>query len=77
MVLWPVNMGNARRFRGDSMKIGTLCKVTSRTSHYPSQFGHLIVVTRGMKNDRVVTGTNLTTGKEHHYFTTEIKEVKQ
>ena len=50
MVLWPkVFMGNARRFRGDSMKIGTLCKVTSRTSHYPSQFGHLIVVTRGMK----------------------------
>ena len=59
------------------MKIGTLCKVTSKVSHYPSQYGHLIVVTKGMKNDRVVTGINLNTGKEHHYFTKEIKEVKQ
>ena len=59
------------------MKKGTLCKVTSKTSHYPSQFGQLIVVTKGMKNDRVVTGTNLYTGREHHYFTSEIKEVKQ
>ena len=59
------------------MKIGTLCKVTAENSHHPSQFGHLIVVTKGMKNDRVVTGTNLSTGREHHYFTSEIKEVKQ
>jgi len=34
-------------------------------------------VTRGMKNDRLVTGTNLKTGKTHHYFTKELKEVKQ
>ena len=59
------------------MKTGTLCKVTSRTSHYPSQFEHLIVVTKGMINDRVVAGRNLNTGREHHYFTSEIKEVKQ
>ena len=59
------------------MKIGTLCKVTSKVSHNPPQFGHLIVVTKGMKNDRVVTGINLNTGREHHYFTKEIKEVKQ
>ena len=68
------------------MKIGTLCKVTSRTSHYPSQFGHLIVIVGGANNidplggigdNKVVTGRNLNTGKEHHYFTSEIKEVKQ
>lgn len=59
------------------MKIGALCKVTAKHSHNPSQLGDLIVVTRAMKNDRVVTGTNLKTGKEHHYFTSEIKEVKQ
>ena len=59
------------------MKIGTLCKVTAKNSHNPSQFGHLIVVTKGMKNDMVVTGTNLNTGRVHHYFTSEIKEVKQ
>ena len=62
------------------MKIGTLCKVTSRTSHYPSQFGNLIVVCDFRKirtGGHVVTGMNLNTGKEHHYFTTEIKEVKQ
>ena len=62
------------------MKTGTLCKVTSRTSHYPSQFGNLIVVCDFQKirtGGHVVTGTNLHTGKKHHYFTTEIKEVKQ
>ena len=65
------------------MKIGTLCKVTSRTSHYPSQFGHLIVVTNKLNRNTntgvstVVVGRNLSTGREHHYFTTEIKEVKQ
>ena len=65
------------------MKIGTLCKVTSRTSHYPSQYGHLIVVTvntnrtTNVGGSIVVTGRNLNTGREHHYFTTEIKEVKQ
>lgn len=59
------------------MKIGTLCKVISRVSHDPSQFEHLIVVTKGKKTDTVVIGTNLNTGKEHHYFTSEIEEVKQ
>ena len=60
------------------MKIGTLCKVTAKNSHHPSQFGDLIVVTRGAtKKYSVVTGTNLNTGREHHYFTSEIKEVKQ
>ena len=57
------------------MKIGTLCKVTSRTSHYPSQFGNLIVVIGVM--DKLCVGQNLKTGKQHHYFTSEIKEVKQ
>jgi len=59
------------------MKIGTLCKVIAKHSHNPSQLGNLIVVTRGMKNDRLVTGTNLKTGKTHHYFPKELKEVKQ
>tara|TARA_B100000287_G_scaffold424853_1_gene470216 strand:- start:2135 stop:2332 length:198 start_codon:yes stop_codon:yes gene_type:complete len=65
------------------MKIGTLCKVTSRTSHYPSQFGNLIVIVGGTNrttntgDTKVVTGRNLNTGREHHYFTSEIKEVKQ
>ena len=62
------------------MKTGTLCKVTSRTSHYPSQFGHLIVIVGGTTNTankRLVTGRNLNTGREHHYFTSEIKKVKQ
>lgn len=65
------------------MKIGTLCKVTSKISHYPSQYGHFIVIvgktnrTTNTGDNRVVTGRNLNTGKEHHYFTTEIKEVKQ
>jgi len=66
------------------MKIGTLCKVTSRTSHYPSQFGNLIVILGGTNRTtntsfetNVVTGRNLNTGREHHYFKNEIKEVKQ
>ena len=67
------------------MKIGTLCKVTSRTSHYPSQFEHLIVIVGGTMvlqaygggDTKVVTGRNLNTGRQHHYFTSEIKEVKQ
>jgi len=59
------------------MKIGTLCKVIAKRSHNPSQYGHLVVVTKGMRIDRVVTGRNLNTGREHHYFTTEIEEVKQ
>lgn len=65
------------------MKIGTLCKVISRTSHYPSQFGNLIVIvgrtnrTTNTGDTKVVTGRNLNTGREHHYFTSEIKEVKQ
>jgi len=63
------------------MKIGTLCKVTSKTSHYPSQFEHLIVIVGGTNrttntgDTMVVTGRNLNTGREHNYFTSEIKEV--
>lgn len=62
------------------MKIGTLCKVTAENSHTPSQFGNLIVVCDMRKNGtggHVVTGMNLKTGKQHHYFANEIKEVKQ
>jgi len=65
------------------MKVGTLCRVTSKTSHYPPQYGHLIVVvgktnrTTNTGGSVVVVGRNLNTGREHHYFTTEIKEVKQ
>ena len=62
------------------MKIGTLCKVTAKNSHHPSQFGHLIVVCDLRKTrtgGHVVTGTNLNTGREHHYFANEIEEVKQ
>ncbi len=57
------------------MKIGTLCKVTAENSHTPSQFENLIVVigNRGL----IVVGQNLKTGKQHHYFANEIKEVKQ
>jgi len=63
------------------MKVGTLCKVTSKTSHYPSQFEHLIVIVGGTNrttntgDTMVVTGRNLNTGREHNYFTSEIKEV--
>tara|TARA_R100001015_G_C4598358_1_gene153451 strand:- start:784 stop:966 length:183 start_codon:yes stop_codon:yes gene_type:complete len=60
------------------MKIGTLCKVTSKVSHHPSQYGHLVVVLSGLSgSDTVVEGKNLNTGKTHHYFRSEIKEVKQ
>ena len=65
------------------MKIGTLCKVTAKTSHHPSQFGHLIVVTGKLNKTThtgvatFVVGRNLNTGRVHHYFTKEIKEVKQ
>jgi|TARA_R110000787_G_scaffold220349_1_gene329116 hypothetical protein len=65
------------------MKIGTLCKVTSKESHYPSQHGDLIVVTGKLNKTtntgghKVLSGRNLKTGKEHHYFAKEIKEVKK
>ena len=65
------------------MKIGTLCKVTSKTSHYPSQYGHIIVVlgkvnrTTNIGGSVVVVGRNINTGREHHYFKNEIKQVKQ
>lgn len=65
------------------MKVGTLCKVTAENSHHPSQFGNLIVVTRKLKRNTntgvsiVVVGQNLKTGKQHHYFAKEIKEVKK
>lgn len=65
------------------MKVGTLCKVTAENSHHPSQFGHLIVVTGKLNRttntgaSTFVVGRNLNTGTEHHYFTKEIKEVKQ
>ena len=62
------------------MKVGTLCKVTAENSHDPPQYGHLIVICDMRKTrtgGHVVTGTNLNTGREHHYFTKEIKEVKQ
>lgn len=62
------------------MKIGTLCEVTAENSHSPSQFGNLIVVCEERKTrtgGHVVTGINLKTGKTHHYFPKELKEVKQ
>ena len=57
------------------MKIGTLCKVIAKSSHNPSQYGHLVVVTGKMIT--VLVGQNLNTGKEHHSFAKEIEEVKQ
>ena len=58
------------------MKIGTLCKVTSKTSHYPPQYGHLVVVLGSANGSNIVIeGKNLNTGITHHYFTSEIKEV--
>ena len=62
------------------MKIGTLCEVIAIASHFPSQCGDLIVVCDLRKTrtgGHVVTGTNLKTGKTHHYFPKELKEVKQ
>ena len=65
------------------MKIGTLCKVTAENSHSPPQFGNLIVVTGKVNRTTntgvsiVVVGQNLKTGRKHHYFKNEIKEVKQ
>ncbi len=65
------------------MKIGTLCKVTSKASHYPSQYGNIIVVlgkvnrTTNANVSVIVIGRNINTGREHHYFKNEIKEVKQ
>ena len=65
------------------MKIGTLCKVTAENSHSPPQFGNLIVVTGKLNRTTntgvflVITGRNLKTGREHHYFLNEIEEVKQ
>ena len=57
------------------MKIGTLCKVTAKNSHNPSQFGTLIVVIGVM--GKLCVGQNLKTGKQHQYFISEIKEEKQ
>ena len=58
------------------MKIGTLCEVVAIASHFPSQFGDLVVIT-GYTHGVYITGTNLKTGKTHHYNPTELKEVKQ
>ena len=63
------------------MKIGTLCKVIAHDSHYPSQYGQLIVVigkagkATNVGRTRAIVGRNLNTGSEHHYFKNEIKEV--
>ena len=65
------------------MKIGTLCKVIAHDSHYPSQYGQLIVVTgkagratnAGICLSGAIVGRNLNTGRQHHYFKNEIKEV--
>ena len=57
------------------MKIGALCEVIAIASHTPSQCGDLIVVIGVM--GKLCVGQNLKTGKQHHYFTHEIKEVKQ
>ena len=60
------------------MKTGTLCKVITGLSHNPSQFGHFVVIIGTVNgSDTVVEGKNLNTGKTHHYFRSEIKEVKQ
>ena len=78
MVRWSVILGNIRVFGGDSMKIGTLCKVITGLSHNPSQFGHFIVITGTVNgSDNLVVGKNINTGKTHHYWVSEIKEVKQ
>ena len=58
------------------MKIGTLCKVVAKHSHSPSQFGDLVVIT-AKSHGIVVFGSNLKTGKQHHYYPKELKEVKQ
>lgn len=61
---------------GGKMKIGTLCKVIAKHSHNPTQYGDLVVIikkTYGL----VLCGTNLKTGKEHHYMPKELEEVKK
>ena len=63
-----------------AMKQGTLCMVIKKNSHYPSQFGHLVVV----KNDtylsfenrsNLIVAVNLKTGKTHHYWPEQLCEV--
>jgi hypothetical protein len=58
------------------MKIGTLCKVISKVSHLPTQYGDLVVIT-GYTHGVFICGTNLKTGQSHHYNPRELKEVKQ
>lgn len=64
------------KLKGGKMKIGTLCKVITKHSHSPSQFGDLIVIT-ARSHGIVVCGTNLKTGNKHHYYPKELEEVKK
>ena len=59
------------------MKIGTLCKVVAKHSHSPSQFGDLVVISARLGCGLVICGTNLKTGKKHHYAPKELEEVKK
>jgi hypothetical protein len=49
------------------MKVGTLCRVKSKSSHSPTQYNDKVVVTHLLGENGWVGGLNLRTGKEHHY----------
>ena len=62
----------------DSMKVGKLYKVISKTSHEPSHFGHTIVIigyTMMGVYETIIVGMNFNTKREHHYHISELEAI--
>ena len=63
------------------MKIGTLCRVIKFKTHRPCQYNDVVVVIgschKGIEigKGHLLVGTNLKTGKNHHYWSTQLEQI--
>ena len=62
----------------DNMKVGKLYKVVSKTSHKPSHYGHIVIITgftmMGVY-ETIIVAMNLNTQRKHHYHISELEEI--
>ena len=58
------------------MKVGDLCKVQKENTHWASQQGNLVLVTKYV-GSTYVEGINLKTLKFHHYAKTELEVISE
>ncbi len=64
------------------MKTGTLCRVIKFKTHCPCQYNDMVVITGPVRPrdgcaSHLLVGTNLKTGKAHHYWLASLEVINE